>query len=114
MKRLLFVVAVFSVTIFQPMLLRGGTTGVFVTVTAIDQRNDGKFLLDLSGNVQGSTCATTLNRVTGDATTTAGKALLQVSMSAFLSGKKVLVDTTNTCSEYVGIDSMARIYMASN
>ena len=114
MKRALIVLFAVAISSVHPVPMQAGTTGTFVTVTAVDQRNDGKFLLDISGNIQSSTCATTLNRVTGDATTTAGKALLQVSMSAFLAGKRVYIDTTNTCSEYAGIDSMLRIYILSN
>ena len=114
MKLALIILFAVGLLILMPAPILAGTTGTFVTVTAIDQRNDGKFLLDISANIQSSTCATTLNRVTGDASTTGGKALLQVSMSAFLSGKRVYIDTTNTCSEYAGIDSMSRIYIASN
>ena len=114
MKRALVVLFALAVLSANPASMLAGTTGTFVTVTAIDQHNDGKFLLDISGNIQSSTCATTLNRVTGDATTTAGKALLQVSTSAFLSGKRVYIDTTNACSEFPGIDSILRIYIVSN
>ncbi|HZQ67039.1 MAG TPA: hypothetical protein VFA68_00860 [Terriglobales bacterium] len=114
MKRALVVLFALAVLALNPARILAGTTGAYVTVTAVDQRNDGKFLLDISGSIQGSTCATTLNRVTGDATTSGGKAMLQVSMSAFLAGKRVYIDTTNTCSEYAGIDSIARIYIVSN
>jgi len=114
MKRALIVLIVVGLLSIHPAWMRAGTTGTFVTVTAIDQHNDGKFLLDISGNIQSSTCATVLNRVTGDASTTPGKALLQVSMSAFLAGKRLYIDTTNACSEFPGIDSLLRIYIVSN
>ncbi len=112
MKR--FLLATIAVLVFQPLAMLAGNTSNYVTITAVDQRNDGKFLLDLSSDIQNSRCATVLNRVTGDATSTAGKALLQVSMSAFLSGKRVYIETTDTCSEYAGYDSMYRIYISAN
>ena len=113
MKQATIVLFIMALLLY-PMFIFAGNTPSFVTVTAIDQRNDGKFILDLSSPIQNSPCATVLDRVTGDATTSAGKAMLQVSMSALLSGKRVYVETNNTCSEYVGIDSMSRIYVSSN
>lgn len=114
MKQATVVSFILAVLLLCPMFILAGNTPSFVTVTAIDQRNDGKFILDLSSPIQNSSCATVLDRVTGDATTSAGKAMLQVSMSALLSGKRVYVETNNTCSEYGGIDSMSRIYVSSN
>jgi hypothetical protein len=114
MKKATIVLLTIAVVLPWPMSIFAGNTPSFVIVTAIDQRNDGKFILDLSSPIQNSACATVLDRVTGDATTSAGKAMLQVSMSALLSGKRVYVETNNTCSEYAGIDSMSRIYVSSN
>jgi hypothetical protein len=114
MTRMQLAIVALTVLVCNPLAVLAGDTGTFVTVTAVDQRNDGKFLLDISGPIQNGSCATVLNRVSGDATTAAGKALLQVSMSAFLSGKRVYINTTNTCSEYPGIESMSRIYISSN
>ena len=114
MKQATIVSFIMAVILLYPMCIFAGNTPSFVIVTAIDQRNDGKFILDLSSPIQNSACATVLDRVTGDASTSAGKAMLQVSMSALLSGKRVYVETNNTCSEYAGIDSMSRIYVSSN
>jgi hypothetical protein len=114
MKQATIVLLTIAVVLLCPTFILAGNTPSFVIVTAIDQRNDGKFILDLSSPIQNSSCATVLDRVTGDATTSAGKAMLQVSMSALLSGKRVYIETNNACSEYAGIDSMSRIYVSSN
>lgn len=114
MRRNALAMAALAVLVVYPLSIFAGSTGSFVTVTAIDQRNDGKFLLNLSAPIQDSSCATVLDRVTGDASTPAGRTLLQVAMSAFLSGKRVYIETTNSCSEYGGIDSVSRIYISAN
>lgn len=87
-----------------------GTTPV-VTITSVDVRNDGTFLVDISQPTTGApSCATVTTRLSANANTAGGKAILQLAISAYLSGRPVNFDGTGTCSEFSNIESIARIF----
>ena len=111
MKRTLWLlVAVILFFIIRPTLVNAGTTAN-VNIVAVDVRNDGTFLIDVSHATTGApSCATVTNRLSANANTAGGKALLQLAISVYLSGKLVTVDGTGGCSEFSNIESIARIY----
>lgn len=111
MKRILIsAVAIILSAIFQPIPLDAGTSGN-ANIVAVDVRNDGTFLIDVSKATTGApSCATVTNRLSANANTAGGKALLQLAISVYLSGKLVTVDGTGACSEFSNIESIARIY----
>jgi hypothetical protein len=81
------------------------------TIVAVDVRNDGTFLVDVSqATTGGPACASVANRLSANSNTAGGKALLQLAISVYLSGKPVIVQGTGACSEFSNIESLARIY----
>ncbi len=78
-----------------------------VTITGIDVRNSGYFLITLSSPMNGQpACATNHVRMTGDASTAGGKALLSAAYVAYTSQKTLqLVQGTGTCDQYTGFES---------
>ena len=111
MKRtLLLLAAAILCFITRPTVVDAGTSGN-ANIIAVDVRNDGTFLIDVSQATTGApSCATVTNRLSANANTAGGKALLQLAISAYLSGKLVNVDGTGACSEFSNIESIARIY----
>lgn len=112
MRRILLALsAALTVVSFCPRLAFAGATTNPVNIIAIDVRADGKFIIDISQPMSGSpACAVTITRVSGNSNTIGGKALLQASVSYFLSGKQVIVDGTGTCTEYPTIESIANLH----
>jgi hypothetical protein len=106
---LMLAVAMLSV-IFHPSPIDAGTTPT-VNIVAVDVRNDGTYIVDVSQATTGApACATVTNRLSANSSTAGGKALLQLAISVYLSGKAVTVEGTGTCSEFSNIESIARIY----
>ncbi len=111
MKRtfLILIVLILLVT-FHPSSIAAGTISA-ANIIAIDVENDGIFLIDISQPTSGApACATVTNRLTGNSNTAGGKALLQLAISVYLSGRPVEVDGTGACREFSNIESIARIY----
>jgi hypothetical protein len=112
MKRVLFIslVTFFSIALVPSPTDAGSTPTV--NIIAVDVRNTGIFLVDVSQPTAGApVCASVTNRLSADTNTAGGKALLQLAISAYLSGKPVSIDGTGACSEYSNIESIARIYV---
>ena len=111
MKRgLLILAAGLAFLTLHPNPTDAGTTPV-VTITAVDVRNDGTFLVDISQPTTGApSCATVTNRLSGNANTAGGRAILQLAISVYLSGRPVNFDGTGACSEFSNIESIARIF----
>ncbi len=100
MKRL---VGIGCVLVFLCVSSRAQAVGraVNVLITMVDVRDDGLFLINLSSPIgAGPACANITNRMSANANTAGGKALLQVALSAFLGMKRVNVEGTGTCNEY--------------
>ena len=117
MKRVLVTMMIpLLLNIVPSLVFAVGTTNGFVSITAIDVRTDNTWLIDVPSNaVNSPSCVTgsrtpVRNRFSGVMKTEGGKATLQFAEAAFLSGKKVYVEGTGTCSEYAGIESVYRIY----
>ena len=84
----------------------GVTQGV--TVVNVDARSDGSFLVSFSqGITTPPPCAAELNRMTGNASTPGGKAVLAVAMLAYSTGSTVFAQGTGACTEYSSIESLA-------
>ncbi len=110
MKRafLILVVAVLFV-VFYPSSMAPGQAFP-VNIIAVDVRNDGSFIIDISQATTSSpACASVTNRLSANSNTAGGKALLQLAISVYLSGKLVSIDGTGACSEYSNIESIFRI-----
>jgi hypothetical protein len=85
------------------------TTGE-VYISGVDVRNDGTFIVSVNGTVTGGpACATVNNALSGDSSTAGGKSLLQVAMSAFLSGKQVNLEGTGHCTQFSQVESLSRL-----
>jgi hypothetical protein len=96
--------------VVHPSPTAAGTTSP-VNIVAVDVRNDGTFLVDISQVTTGApACATVTNRLSANSNTAGGKAMLQLAISVYLSGRPVSLDGTGTCSEFSNIESIARIY----
>lgn len=111
MKRalLILVVAISFLTV-DANPTDAGTTPT-VTITAVDVRSDGTFLVDISQPTTGApSCATVTNRLSANSNTAGGKAILQLAISLYLSGRPANFDGTGACSEFSTIESIARIY----
>ena len=111
MKRVLsiLVFTFFSIALVPSPTDAGSTPTV--NIVAVDVRNDGTFIVDVSQATTGApACATVTNRLSANSNNAGGKALLQLAISVYLSGKLVTVDGTGACSEFSNIESMARIY----
>lgn len=79
-------------------------------ITSVDTRNDGTFLITVSGNIVNSpACATEKNRMSGNANSVGGKVLLANAMSAFTKKKTVEIQGSEVCNEYPGIQSVFRL-----
>lgn len=111
MKRAFLILAgAILFVIVHPRLIDAGTTST-VNIVAVDVRNDGTFLVDVSQATTGApACAAVTNRLSANSSTVGGKALLPLAISVYLSGKPVSIDGTGTCSEFSNIESIARIY----
>ena len=111
MKRAFLIRAVVILLVFShPSPADAGVT-TSVNIVAVDVRNDGTFLIDVSQPTTGApACATTPGRLSANSNTAGGKALLQLAISVYLSGKPVIVYGTGTCSEFSDIESLIRIY----
>ena len=111
MKRaFLILAAAILFVILRPSSTGAGTTSA-VNIVAVDVRNDGTFIVDISAVTTGApACATVTDRLSANSNTAGGKALLQLAISVYLSGKLVSLDGTGTCSEFSNIESIARIY----
>ena len=111
MKRKFCLLAVaILVVIIRPSITNAGTTST-VNIVAVDVRNDGTFLIDISqATTSAPGCATVTNRLSANSNTAGGKALLQLAISVYLSGKPVSVDGSGACSEFSNTESITRIY----
>jgi hypothetical protein len=111
MKRaLLILVPTFFFIALVPFPTDAGTTPT-VNIIAVDVRNDGTFIVDVSQPATGApACASVTNRLSANSNTAGGKALLQLAISVYLSGKPVSIDGTGACNESSNIESIARIY----
>jgi hypothetical protein len=111
MKRaLLILVPTFFFIALAPFPTDAGTTPT-VNIIAVDVRNDGTFIVDVSQPTTGApVCASVTNRLSANSNTAGGKALLQLAISVYLSGKPVSIDGTGACSEFSNIESIGRIY----
>jgi hypothetical protein len=111
MRRPFFVLApVILFVVFHPRAAVAGLTSP-VNIVGVDVRNDGLFLIDVSQATTGApACASVTNRLSANSNTAGGKALLQLAISVYLSGKVVVVEGTGACSDYSNIESIARIY----
>jgi hypothetical protein len=112
MKRALLTFAAIALITATMDARAGATAPTFVTITAVDARSDGTFLVWFTPAATGSpACANAAsNAMTGTTTTAGGKAVLAQALSMFLSGKRVFVDGMNVCNEYPGYESAYRIY----
>jgi hypothetical protein len=106
---LMVAVAILLVT-FHSSPTDAGTTAT-VNILAVDVRNDGTFLVDISAATTGApACATVTGRMSANSNTAGGRALLQLAISVYLSGRPASLDGTGACSEFSNIESIARIY----
>jgi hypothetical protein len=107
--RLILVFTFFYVALVLPPIDAGTTPSA--NIIAVDVRNDGTFLVDVSQPTTGApACASVTNRLSANSNTAGGKALLQLAISVYLSGRPVSIDGTGACSEFSNIESIARIY----
>lgn len=82
------------------------------TVTGVDVRDGGQFLVTFSANnTQGGCGSATPNRLSGDSSTPGGKSILSAALSAYLSGKPVFAQGTGLCSQFQGIESLALLQL---
>jgi hypothetical protein len=111
MKRTLLIlaIAIFSLTLnVSPTDASSTLTG---SIVAVDVRSDGTFAVDISQPTTGApSCATVTNRLSANSNTAGGKAILQLAISVYLSGRPVYFEGTGACSEFSNIESIARIY----
>jgi hypothetical protein len=117
MKKALVLLAAIAMLGHSAKLSAGGTTAPnFTTITAVDVRNDGTFLVYFDRPATGSpACANaSSSAMTGNASTNGGKAVLSHAIAMFVAGKKVYMEGTGTCNEYAGYESIIRIYAANN
>jgi hypothetical protein len=110
-KRTLLILAVtFCFIMFDASPTDAGTTPT-VNIVAVDVRTDGTFLVDISQPTTGApSCVTVTNRLSANSNTAGGKAILQLAISVYLSGRPVSFDGTGACSEFPNIESISRIY----
>jgi hypothetical protein len=111
MKQALLIVALtFFFIALVPSSTDAGSTPT-VTILAVDVKNDGMFIVDVSQPTTGApACASVTNRLSANSDTAGGKALLQLAISVYLSGRTVSIDGTGACREFSNIESIARIY----
>jgi hypothetical protein len=109
-KRTLLILAVaFFSLILDASPTDAGTTPT-VNIVAVDVRSDGTFIVDISQATTGApACATVTNRLSANSNTAGGKAILQLAISVYLSGRPVNFDGTGACSEFSNIESITRI-----
>jgi hypothetical protein len=106
---LILAVAIFFLTLDANPTDAG--TATTVNIVAVDVRSDGTLLVDISQPTTGApSCATVTNRLSANSNTAGGKAILQLAISVYLSGRPVSFDGTGACSEFSNIESIARIY----
>lgn len=106
---LILAIAIFFLTL-EANPTDAGTTPT-VSITAVDVRSDGTFIVDISQPTTGApACATSTNALSANSNTAGGKAILQLAISVYLSGRPVSFDGTGACSEFSTIESIARIY----
>jgi hypothetical protein len=80
------------------------------TIVTVDTRKDGYFLVAVSSPSSGApACATDVVRMSGNATTPGGKAILAMAMAAQLAGRQVHLEGSGSCVEYSQIESIGRI-----
>jgi hypothetical protein len=107
-KRLLhslFVAAALSVAFIPLSPSTAGATGYITgaTITGLDVRADGYFLLTLSSDLFSSTAGRTVhNRVWGNANEAGGKNMLATATAAFLAGRTVNVEGNNCAQTACG------------
>jgi hypothetical protein len=79
------------------------------TIINVDARSNGLFLVTFSQPlVNPPSCVSVTNRMTGNANTVGGKAVLATALLAFSAGSRVdLAEGTGACSEYSGIESIS-------
>lgn len=79
-----------------------------VTVTNVDARSNGEFLVSFSLAITTPpACATDLTRMSGNANSAGGKAVLAAAMLAYTTGSVVFAQGTGLCTEYSGIESIS-------
>lgn len=78
------------------------------TVVNVDVRSDGYFLITFSrSSTTPPGCASVANRMSGNANTAGGRAVLAAAMLAYANQSPVnLAQGTGTCNEYAGIESV--------
>ncbi len=78
------------------------------TVINVDARADGKFLITFSqSTTTPPSCVAVSNRMSGDANTAGGRAVLAAAMLALSTGNPIdLAQGTGACGEYPGIESI--------
>ena len=77
------------------------------TVVSVDSRADGYFLVTFSqGRTTPPSCVTVSNRMSGNANTAGGRAVLASALLAYSAASRVeLAQGTGACAEYAGIES---------
>jgi hypothetical protein len=92
---------------------RGNVVGA--TIINIDTRADGLFLVTFSqSSSTPAGCANVLNRMSGNANTAGGKAVLATALTGYSAGSRVaLAQGTDTCNEYGGIESIVILSLGS-
>jgi hypothetical protein len=105
---LVSIILMFSLNV-TPAMAGGSSYDVFLT--AVDARSDGNFSVVVSQGTAGTAaCATASStQMTGKTTTLAGQQLLALAVAAYLSGKKIGIEGTGLCSEYLGYESIFRV-----
>ncbi|HEX7893850.1 MAG TPA: hypothetical protein VF447_06645, partial [Terriglobales bacterium] len=85
-----------------------GGTASNAHVTAVDVRVDGYFLVSFDvPNPAPAPCATSSSvRLTADANTAGGKALLGIALASKSIGSPVAVEGKGTCDQYSGYESI--------
>jgi hypothetical protein len=77
------------------------------TVTHVDARADGTFLVSFSkASTMPPSCATELTRMSGTTSTPGGKAVLAAAMVAFAAGSQVNAQGTGSCGEFETVESI--------
>ena len=107
--RIAFLITTLLIFAAASMVANAGIVGP-TTITEIDTRNDGTFLITTSATItQSPPCVTETVRMWGDAKTVGGKNILAGALTAMASGKSIALEGRNTCGEYLTIESIFRL-----
>ena len=107
--KMLVVALLFSFVVIPPGVFGEGERD-YITITKVRVDSNGIVIVDFPQNsTQYGTppaCATISNRMTADANTAGGKAILEAALTAYLSGRQVYLDGTGLCTQDSTMESI--------